>query len=244
MATLESSTGSNTSANSQAIIKVSEGGCLTTSLASALEKQLIVEFPNALGSSGTVDVLTSTAVNQVVAAILVDPDFTTQLTALLQGDAFVQLAADNVLTSTTFATNLSTAIETELDTQARQDAISTFLQTDTAFLDAVTTYVLASATFTTAIQNRVDAYIASLSLFECTQGIYTVITGNIVNVPITSANGTNIFFTYNITSYDAAGGGTDTTGDTVSWTPSQATISLPNTLPGDRVGVSSLRVNC
>ena len=245
--TVTSSTGTNTSATSQAAIKVQVGGCITEALKSALEAQLIIEFPDALGSSGTLDVLTSTAVNQLVTQLVASAEFATLLNTTLSSQTYIDQVVASTLASGTFTTALSAAIAAALADPANITTIGDALCADTAFQTCITSVVTTSAAFITAVETRFQVLVNALNLFECATESYTVQAGNVITIPVNGMTSNEYFLSYNPISFTATGGGTsmaDSFLNVSTKTPTSIQIIFPSLLPGDSVLVNWLRTKC
>ena len=241
-----SSTGSNTSGNNQAAVKVSVGGCITEALKNALESQLVIEFPDALSSPGNVDVLSSTAVNQIVAQLVVSDEFQDLLTTTITTDPTLTTIVDSVIASEGFSTALDTAIDTKLEDSETIDALGAALAANADFVTAMTSAVISQSDFTTAVENTVEIYLASLNISFCAEQTFTVVTGNIVEVPLQNQTDNNYWFDFHVRSYDnSIGGGTSAESGVIrDRAPSTVFINFPSALPGDTVFLYSTVQSC
>ena len=241
-----STTGSNTSANRQAAIKITEGGCITEALKSALESQMVIEFPDALTDSGNIDVLTSTAVNQIVSQLVVSTDFLLALSAQLQTTAVLNTIITALVASTDFNTAVDGKIDTKLADAATITAIGTALLASTTFTDAMVALILADSSVTAAINTAVDVRIAELDLFNCSTATHTVQAGNVVNIDLSPVQPDNDYwFDYQPRFFTPSGGGTNFNDSFIlERTPIRVTITFPNALPGDTVNIYQVLINC
>lgn len=249
MATIASTTGANTSAIHQAVIKVQEGGCITKALKAALESQLIIEFPDALGAEGLQDVLSSIAVNQIVSQLVDSSDFALVLQTQLQTSEVVSTIIDTLLASEDFGTAVDTTLDEKLALPETIDSLGTALLANTDFVEGLTQALLNDADVQEFIDDSISTRIEELSLFVCTTDVYPVVAGNAVKVPITPTQpvaGNDYYFDYQVTLYDnAGGGGTNAEGSFIQTrTSNEVTIIFPNALPGDNVTLYHVRINC
>lgn len=248
MATLKSTTGSNTSAIHQAVIKVQEGGCITPALKAALESQLIIEFPDALGAEGLQDVLSSIAVNQIVSQLVDSADFALVLQTQLQTATVVTTIIETLLASEDFGTAVDTTIDEKLALPETIDTIATALLANTDFLEGLVQALLNDADVQEFVNDSISTQIEELSLFVCSTETYPVVAGNAVNVPIVPTQpipGNDYYFDYQVQLYTNSGGGTNAEGSFIDErTSNQVTIIFPNALPGDTVTLYHVRINC
>lgn len=247
MATVETSTGSNTSATNQAVLKVAVGGCITEALKSALESQLIIEFPDALGGTSTIDVLTSTAVNQIVTQLVEDPAFAEVLNSTVSSDTYVDTVVESLLANTGFADAVNAAVLAALAEPTNVTNLGALLCADSAFQSCIVSQVVNSPEMTTFTNALIVTYTQSLDLFRCTEAVYTVEAGNVVNVTIGGMDSNNYYFDYQVQGYTNTGGGTSSAGSLIvagTRTPTNVTISFPSALPGDSVELYWVRIKC
>lgn len=239
-----SSTGSNTSGNSQAVIKVAEG--VPEELKAILES-LVIEFPDALSSSGGIDVLSSTAVNQITTQLVASTEFQNLLQTTITTDPTITSIVTAVTGSTTFTDAIDSAIDTKLADSATITTLGQALISDATFQQAAIDALLSSADFTNAVQASVESYLQSLNLTSCATQTYTVVTGNVIEVPIQNQVDNDYWFDYQVIAYDNVGGGSSSDGSFIRLggrTPSTVTIVFPNALPGDTVTLYHLTQSC
>jgi len=244
--TTDASTGTNTSATQQAVVKATVGGCLTSALATALESQLIIEFPDAITGTTVLAALSSVAVNQIVTQLVADTEFQTQLSATLSTDTYIQQNVDAVLASTQFQTELAAAVSTALTTAENIQTIEDALCASTTFQSCVTSVVVASEALTTVIDSRIDTQLAALDLFVCTEDTYVVSAARTINIPVTGMTNNNYFVSYVVTAYTPTGSGdaNDSIPQTGSRQPTFYPITFPNADAGDEVTIHSVRIRC
>lgn len=244
--TTQSSTGANTSGNLQAAVKVTSGGCITEALKDALESQLIIEFPDALDSAGNVDVLSSIAVNQIVSQLVVSTEFQNFLVSAITTDPTLSTIVETLLASAGFTTALNDSIDEKLEDSAVVEGIGQSLLNTDSFVTGMIDAMVSSSVFTTAVQTAIDSYLATLNLFTCSTQTYTVVAGNVVEVPVANQTDNDYWFNYQVIAYDnSVGGGSSSNGSfIVNRTPSAVTINFPNALPGDTVTLYHLTQSC
>lgn len=82
-----SNTGQNTSASRQAVITIASSGCLTPALAETLQKSMVIELPDTPSADGRIDVLSSSALDQIAAQLSASAAFQTLLQSTISESA-------------------------------------------------------------------------------------------------------------------------------------------------------------
>jgi len=242
--TTESSTGANTSGATQAVVKVAVGGCITQALKTSLESQLVIEFPDAIDATAGLAALSSVAVNQIVAQLVVSPDFDTLLGAKLSEQTYVDQVVASILASDTFKVDLTTAINTALASAENIATIETALCASESFQTCVTTFVVASTAAATLVDARIETALNALDTFVCAEQDHEVNAALTVNIPVTGMVTNDYFVSYVVTQYTGGGNTDNAVAQTGTRTPTFYPITFPNTAPGDTVRIHSVRIKC
>lgn len=242
MAELDSGTGLNTSGLVQAIIKVTSGGAISDALREALETQLVIEFPDAIKSSGVIDVLSSVAVSQLVDQLLADSEFSTLLAEQLQEPTYVDQLITSLLASDAYQTAISESLAAALASQSNIDVISAALLDTDSFTDALLNNALNSSEFASKFEDLYDEKLTESDLFQCNETEYTVAAGNVVTIAVSGMTSNNYWFDYQVTAY--SGGGDSNDSMITTRTFNSVTILFPNAAPGDTVKIYAIRIRC
>ena len=241
--TTEASTGSNTSATQQAVVKVQVGGCITSSLKDALESQLVIEFPDAIRGNVGLSALSSVAVNQIVTQLVASTQFATDLAAAISTEEYITQVVTAVLGSTQFQTDLTEAIKAALDSEDNIATIETALCASDTFQNCVNAFVVASTDFTAAVNHQINEVVNELGLFVCETRVFTLDPSKLALIEITNMNSNNYFVSWNVRNYTGSGN-SNNSYPAASPTPTSYPIVFPNAFPGDTVELEYLRVRC
>ena len=164
------STGVNSSGNNQAIINIApDGGLVTAALADALKSSLKIEFPTSEASSGVTDILTSTALAQIISQLSSNADFESKLSELLNQPEFIASISPLIVASEDFSKSIDDAVTLAMSDDAVLQTIFSYINQSAnlaelgeslagneGFKSINSTNIITSEAYASDVQERID----------------------------------------------------------------------------------------